>query len=305
MGGKQAPPASGRLGAQLSAFERSARRRTLEPTTRQELLEHVAAQALDWTPEEQTYWSGMVDQLSAAAAGLNLQIPHVRLVKTTGLDEFATVYSRNDAIMMPQGRVDISRNERSDFFLLAHELFHVISWDDAVLRTELYALLGFQPFREIEPPAELESRRLSNPGGHTYEHALVVQTPDGPAHVVPFIRSTASLAEVIALRTGGPPAIFDVLDILLLPVDTGAGELVRGPGGELVTYDFSETDWVSQMRRKTSLIIHPEEVLADNFASLMEWRASGDAPTDNPSGLPTKDLDLLSAMEAVMSAGCG
>lgn len=287
---------------QLSAFERSARLATLEPTSRNELLRHVSEQALDWTAPEEAYWQGLVDRLSAAAAGLNIKIPHVRLVKTTGLDEFRAVYARNDAIMIPQGRVDISGDETRDLFLLAHEFWHVLSLDDHRLRRAMFELLGFERFRGFEPPAELEGRRLSNPGGHTYEDALALQvTPDGPADVVPFIRSAASLEDIIALPMSGPPAIFQVLDIVLIPVDTGTGDIVRGPGGALVTYGFGNTDWVPQMARNSNFIIHPEEVIADNFASLMLWRDSGEA---EPPG-PVNDPGLLRDMEDVMTEGCG
>lgn len=292
---------------QLSAFERSARRGTPESTSKQELLTHVSAQGVEWTPEEEAYWQGLVDRLSAATTGLNLQIPHLRLAKTTGLDEFNAAYHRNGAVVLPRERVEIAGGDfaRSDFFLLAHEVWHALSSDDARLRRSMYELLGFERFHGIEPPIELESRRLSNPDGHTYEDALNVQTPDGLADVVPFVRSEASLEEVIALPTEGPPAIFGVLDIVLIPVDTGTGDIVRGPDGELVTYGFGETDWPEQMLRNTSFIIHPEEVMADNFASLMEWRDSGVAPTNKPSGFPINDLGLLRAIEGVMTRGCG
>lgn len=283
---------------QLSAFERSARRRTLEPTTMEELLDHLSGQALEWTPEERTYWSSVVSELSAALAGLDMAMPDLWLVKTTGLDEFAAVYARNDAIMIPQGRVDISGDQRRDFFLLAHELFHALSQHDPALREKAYELLGFERFAGIDPPTELEGRRLSNPGGHTYEDALRVETPDGPADVVPFVRSTIPLDEVIELPTAGPPAIFGVLEILLLPVDTGTGTLVRGPAGELITYGFGNTDWPALVARNTSFIIHPEEVMADNFATLMERRFTGSPPSD------ANDADLLDALEDLLRGNC-
>lgn len=290
---------------QLSAFERSARRRTLEPTSKQQLLAHLSAQGLDWTADEQAYWQELVHRLSVATAGLDLQIPHLRLVKTTGLDEFNAAYHRNGAIVLPQDRIDISGDDRRDFFLLAHELWHALSSDDHRLRRDMYELLEFERFRGFEPPPELESRRLSNPDGHTYEDALRVQTPDGPADVVPFVRSSVPLEEVIALPTSGPPAIFGVLDIVLIPVDTGTGEIIRGPEGELVTYGFGNTDWAPRMARNTGFIIHPEEVMADNFATVMERRARGTLQPTNPSGFPANDVDLLDDIEEVLSGRCG
>ena len=58
------------------------------------------------------------------------------------------------------------------------------------------------------------------------------------------------------------------------------------------------------MLRNSSYIIHPEEILADNFATLMEWRSDGVLPPANPGGFPVNDVDLLTAIEDVLASGC-
>jgi hypothetical protein len=82
-----------RWARQLSAFDRAARQRTLEPTTMEELLAFVSGSALSWTSEEQAYWSRLVDRLSEAVNGLMLSVPEIFLVKTTGLEEFGFAYA--------------------------------------------------------------------------------------------------------------------------------------------------------------------------------------------------------------------
>lgn len=290
---------------QLSAFDRGARMRTLEPTSTQSFLAFTGDAALDWTPAEQAYWTLQADRLSDALAGLNPRLPQIFMVKTTGLEEFNAAYTRNRSIMLPQERLDIAGDERRDFFLLAHELFHVLSTENPALRSELYALLGFERFATFEYPAELEERRLSNPQAHHNEHALAVQTPDGLREVVPVLQSTVPLEDIIELPTSGPPPIFGVLDIVLLPVDIGTGAVLRDASGEPIRYGFGNTSWVPQMRRNSSYIIHPEELVADNFALLMEWRSSGVIPATTPSGFPVNDVALLTAVEEVLAAGCG
>ena len=57
------------------------------------------------------------------------------------------------------------------------------------------------------------------------------------------------------------------------------------------------------MLRNSSFIIHPEEVLAENFATLMEWRSDGVLPPANPAGVPVNDVDLLTAIEGVLASG--
>jgi hypothetical protein len=71
-----------------------------------------------------------------------------------------------------------------------------------------------------------------------------------------------------------------------------------------IKYNFGNTNWVPLMLRNSSYIIHPEELLADNFATLMEWRSDGVLPPANPDGFPVNDVDLLTAIEAVLTSGC-
>jgi hypothetical protein len=100
------------------------------------------------------------------------------------------------------------------------------------------------------------------------------------------------------------PDFFAALDIVLLSVDTNTGEAHRDGNGNLIKYNFGNTNWVSLMARNSSFIIHPEEILADNFATLMEWRSDGVLPLANPDGFTTNDVDLLVAIEDVLAHGC-
>jgi hypothetical protein len=117
--------------------------------------------------------------------------------------------------------------------------------------------------------------------------------------VLPVIQSVMPLEDVIQL-----PNFFDALDIVLLSVDTGTGEVRRDGAGNLIKYSFGNTNWVPQMLRNSSYIIHPEELLADNFATLMEWRSDGVLPAANPAGFPANDVNLLTRLQDVLASGC-
>ena len=117
---------------------------------------------------------------------------------------------------------------------------------------------------------------------------------------MPVIQSLLPLKEVLQL-----PNFFAALDIVLLAVDAGTGEALRDGDGDLTKYNFGNTNWVPLMLRNSSFIIHPEEILADNFATLMEWRADGVLAQANPDGFPANDVDLLTAMGRVLTSGCG
>jgi hypothetical protein len=116
---------------------------------------------------------------------------------------------------------------------------------------------------------------------------------------MPVIQSLLLLNEVIRL-----PNFFDALDIVLLSVDASTGEAFRDGNGDLIKYNFGNTNWIPLMLRNSSYIIHPEEILADNFATLMEWISDGFLPSANPDGVPVNDVDLLIAIDNVLTSGC-
>jgi hypothetical protein len=293
---------------QLGTFDRGARLRTLEPTTVAEFLAFVSGNALSWTSEERAYWSRLVDRLGEAATGLMLSVPEIYLVKTTGMEEFGFAYARDRAIVLPRGRLEIAGDERRDFFLLAHEFFHYLSVNNPALRDSMYALLGSSRIDDFMYPPELEDGRVSNPSWYADHVSLEVDTPRGPAEVVPFIRTTLPLEELIRLPVGGPPAIARHIELVLVAVDPRTGQVLRDTASAPITYRLDETDLVDRMARNTSYMIHPQEVIADNFALLMEWRATGEQPGEVPGGpgegFPVNDVPLLQAMERLLTHGC-
>jgi hypothetical protein len=290
-----------RWAKQLSDFDMGARQKTADPTDLKEFLDFAAAAARGWTAEEENNWQALVGKLSDAMKGLNLHVPNINLVKTSGEEEFgAAGYTRRHAIMLSESVISLPTTDpRRAYFLLAHEVFHVLSRTDSLLRDDLYALLGFTAVDGFEYPVELEDRRISNPDAFEYLHTLTVQTGSQSVDVMPLIQSLLPLNDVIQL-----PNFFDALDIVLLAVDPDTGEALRDGDGDLIKYNFGDTNWVPLMLRNSSFIIHPEEILADNFATLMEWRADGVLPQVNPDGFPTNDVDLLTAIGGVLSSGC-
>jgi hypothetical protein len=288
---------------QLSAFDLGIRQKTAETTSLKEFLDFTSEAALEWTPEERASWEPVVDRLSDVLEGLGVHLTNIDLVKTTGEEEFGASYTRQRAIIIPLPLVPLPAfDSRIAFFLLAHELFHVLSTNDSQLRDRTYALLGATRFSGIELPPELQERVLSNPDAYTYKHAVGVQTLTGPADVVPVNQVLVPLEEAIAI-----PNLFDLFDVVLVVVDVRTGQVVRDNDGNLITYSFlsDDTNWAGLMSRNTNYIIHPEEALADNFALLMQWRAEGVLPVTNVFGAPVNDVGLLESLEKVLANGCG
>ena len=290
-----------RWARQLSDFDMGARQKTIQPTNLMEFLDFAADAGRGWTAQEEADWKALVEKLSDAMQGLNLHVPNIDLVKTSGEEEFgAAAYTRRNVIMLSESMTSLpTTDSRRAYFLLAHETFHILSRTDSHLRDDLYALLGFKTVDGFEYPAELEDRRISNPDSFEYLHTLTVQAGSESVDVMPVFQSLLPLNEVIQL-----PNFFDALDIVLLSVDPGTGEALRDANGDLIKYNFGNTNWIPLMLRNSSFIIQPEEILADNFATLMEWRSDGVLPPANPDGFPVNDVDLLTAIENVLTSGC-
>ena len=288
-----------RWARQLSDFDMGARQKTARPTNLKEFLDFTANAGMRWTAQEQADWKALVDKLSDAMKGLNLDVPNIDLVKTTGKEEFGAAATRGNTRSCFRSRWLPARDQsRRAYFLLAHELFHILSRTDPRLRDDLYALLGFK--REgIRIPHRTRGASCQQSGRVRVSAHIDRSNRLGSVDVVPVIQSLLPLNEVIQL-----PNFFDALDIVLLSVNPKTGKVLRDTNGNLIKYNFGNTNWVPLMLRNSSYIIHPEELLADNFATLMEWRADGVLPPANPEGFPVNDVNLLTAIENVLTSGC-
>jgi hypothetical protein len=118
-----------RWAKQLSDFDMGTRQETAEPTNLKEFLDFAAGAGRGWTAQEEENWQALVGRLSDAMKGLNLRLPSIDLVKTSGEEEFGgAAYTRRNSIML-SGSWTTSlpmTDPRRAFFLLAHELFHVL-----------------------------------------------------------------------------------------------------------------------------------------------------------------------------------
>src|SRR5262245_1546169 len=141
---------------QLSAFDLGIRQKTAEATNLHEFLDFASEASLEWTPEERASWGAVIEELSRAMEGLGIDLPNIDLVKTTGEEEFNAAYTRERAILFPQRLTGLATTQpRNAFFLLSHELYHLLSRNDSDLRDKTYALLGANRFDGIDVPAEL------------------------------------------------------------------------------------------------------------------------------------------------------
>jgi hypothetical protein len=192
----------------------------------------------------------------------------VFLIKTLGRHYGPSVYyTRERSIVIPQNEL-AQRDAETLAQVMLHELFHLFSRREPQQREQLYGLLGFQRLSQpVELPACLQQRQVLNPDGLADAYALPLEAPDGTTSLaLPLL-----LADTFAYLPGR--AYFDYLDLQLFPLQAAAGNWsvatsasCRSP---LPPPEYLPAFW-ERVGDNTAYIIHPDEILADNFVLLTQ-----------------------------------
>jgi len=250
----------------LSPFDRAARKKTDQPVSQEEFLQFVSQQALGWQGPEIGRLTRVLGRISNKIERLQLPLPSViRLLKTTGKEEGGAAYCRGNNILISAKHAAAPDPvlER----LLTHELFHILSRNNRKLRDSLYSIVGFRFCGEVAYPKELAARKLTNPDAPVIEHFITVTAQGKPTPVVPILFSKEDNYD---LRKGGE--FFAYLTFNLLVVEQ-RGEAwfpaYQESGPRLLDADEAE-GFREQIGRNTEYVIHPEEILADNFVLLVQ-----------------------------------
>lgn len=259
--------------AAQSPFDRAARMRTDRDVTEDEYLEYVGAQVRAWEADEVAKLSAIIASVQSKTARFKLPLPEtILLVKTTGLEEGNAAYCRADAIVLPQRYVDRPVEQLEN--TLIHELFHVLSRNNPQLRERLYGIVGFRRCGKIALPESLRSRKITNPDAVEIEYAIRVTFDGEPLDVTPVLYSSAERYDVPA---GGP--FFRYLTFRLMAIQQHGDhwEPKQVDGEPQMLKDSEVSGFYEQIGRNTTYIIHPEEVLAENFVLVVN--KNEDVPT--------------------------
>jgi hypothetical protein len=259
--------------SRLSAFDRAARMKTDHDVTEQEYLAFVAKNVLAWTPNEQDAVQSAFNGLTAKLSDLNLPFPKTILfIKTTGDEEGHAEYTRANAIILPQNA--LAANRRSALQgTIAHELFHVLSRNAPDLRERAYAVIGFQPCGEIPFPPTLAARRITNPDAPKNDHCIRVASGPTSIWAVPILFSKSDHYNP---ANGGE--FFDYLDFEFLVVEKSGSHATYDPSKVTLLGVGQIQGFYEQVGRNTDYVIHPEEILADNFEYLLIGRPNLPSP---------------------------
>lgn len=261
----------------MSPFDRQARLKSAGAVSDAEHRAFAARSVLEWTARDRRAIAEAMRGLGERFTKLGVGFPkRVVLVKTSGDEEGGAAYTRGEAIMLPAKVLGSASPVLRR--LLCHELFHVLSRWAPELRGKLYASIGFEPCGEVTLPGDFERRRITNPDAPAFDHSIRVRVEGVERRMVPVLWSRTADYDAAAGK-----AFFDTMEFRLMAVRL-EGDPVRGvpevdaDGAPIMRKPEDTEGFFEQVGKNTGYLIHPEEILADNFEILV----AGDRRPPNP-----------------------
>jgi len=254
---------------QISEVEIQIQMKRIEPfKNRSEALSEykkfISSEVTDWKTEEMNAMLRLFQQVKSMCDTLSPRIfpGGMRLIKVKtnhyGNDVY---YTRGKNILIPENIFPLE-DESRQLPVMIHEVFHILSRYNMELKHDLYDKIGF--FKTLKPiklnPA-LQKILLTNPDGVSFQYAMELEEGVPGKLAVPLITSK--------FKNFRPdnPAFFDYLNFDLYELKD------MGSYFEVVSDDFGKTTiplkntpvFFTKIKDNTQYIIHPDEIMADNF----------------------------------------
>jgi hypothetical protein len=260
--------------AALSAFDRAARMKTDRVVTEADFLAFLGRNLLPWSIAESNKLVRVFQKAADKLKGWDVPLPpRVLVIKSTGAEEGQAVYTRQNAIIIPQR--ELGSPERDLEHKMLHEVFHLMSRYDPELRKRLYHIIGFEPVNSIEYPGLLRDRKITNPDG--YETGWCINITNGN-QTLPAIPILYADRERYDPKSGGEFFAYLVFKLMVITNANGTWEPLLVQGQPQLLDPQQVQGFFEQVGRNTGYIIHPDEILAENFVSLLNGETNLPSP---------------------------
>lgn len=250
----------------MSRFDRQVRLQTDGEATEDALIEFLKGHVLPWDDELRTCVAESIERVRPKLDPFLLPLPKVtRFILMSGKDEGNAAYTRGPAILLPTVKIQKDKPDTLDRLVL-HELFHVLSRNAPDLRRDLYRIIGFEICDPIPLPPPLAEIKLTNPDAPLIDCLIKLTKDDESFHAAPLLYSSSETYDVEK-----KPTLFKYVTFRLMKVENHEGgwrPLLNDGQPQLVVHsDFNS--FAEQIGQNTNYIIHPDEILADNFVHLV------------------------------------
>lgn len=223
------------------------------------LIRFAGEQALEWQENEKKRFLQFAKEIEDSIAALQLQIPipdEIILLKTTMQEEGgAGGYTRKNWIALGKAPIE-SPADHLVRGLLVHELFHVITRANPDFKRKIYSTISFNVLENnIEYPKDFLERRVSNPDV-TYD-SYATFTVNG--------QKENCTMNIYTDKTFKGQKLFECIhNIGFIPLDKQFKPKTKD--GKTIIYPMKDiSDFYEKIGYNTRYVIHPEEILAENF----------------------------------------
>lgn len=255
-----------------------------------------------FTEEERTFVKNTFSKVLVICNQINKDIfpDQIELIKTKGRHYGPSVYyTRENRIIIPENELE---NRNADGFLqvMFHELFHIYSRLNPQDKAELYQLIGFYKvdatMASLQMSDSLRRRILLNPDGIDFTYAIQLKDPAGYLfEALPIIAATSFDFKP------SQPAFFSYLSFNLYRIEQladGGYRVITQPDGTSTLSLNSQPDFFAQIKDNTEYIIHPDEIMADNFTLLALSKT--DDPKHSLKQLSEEGQQLIAEVESIL-----
>jgi hypothetical protein len=249
----------------MSVFDRQSRVGKSVDVSESDYLDFLSAHVLEWEQAEKLQVALALASLAKKLAPYDLPLPgEILMIKTSGGEEGNAAYCRSNAIVLPKKMVKWQgiKLER----LLTHELFHVLSSHNAELRTKMYKIIGFTTVEPMGLPKSLVDRKITNPDAPQLDSVIQLETEKGDVFATPFLFAKRDYDD------SRNDSFFAYMTFRLLVVKKNDGNWFPvSDDGQPQLLDPAKTpSYGKQIGSNTGYIIHPDEIMADNFVHLVQ-----------------------------------
>lgn len=183
------------------------------------------------------------------------------LLKTSMKEELnMAAYTRKSWIAIGEGFLQTATNEQIQY-LVAHELFHILTRNSVEFKRTAYATIGFNVLdHEIILPTDVVAKRISNPDIERRDSYVKLNINGTETKCVQITYTTQPYS------TG---TIFDYLNVGFIPLNEDLIPVMKD--GQTVIYPVSMVadEFKQKVGSNTDYTVDPEEVLADNFSYML------------------------------------
>lgn len=251
---------------QMSDFDRSARMMTNRVVTSERYLEFVGKQAIPWTSEDRKKLKPIIADISKGLKGKSLKLPKtILLIKTTGREEGGAAYHRPGAIVISELMANRPSQGLGD--LLLHELFHSFSSHNPELQQRLYRIVNFNLCGPMNYPHDIERRIITNPDAVANHYCIELEHEGETLTVFPVLYSSKYKFDA---QTKGSFFDYMIFKLIVAEKRNNSWYAKLSDNKPILIEPTQSRSFLSKIGRNTDYIIHPEEIMADNFMLLIK-----------------------------------